>query len=151
MLQIVKGDILDADTAFICHQVNCRNVMGAGVAKAIYSKWPEVKSEYHKFCAASGSPERLLGQIQVVPLRGANMAAINVFGQLNYGRRQGAVFTDYAALQKAFAKINQICSGKSVAFPYGFGCGLAGGDWVKVESMMVNHLNGCNVKIYMKE
>lgn len=43
MMQIFKGDILNADAEFICHQVNCMNAMGAGVAKAIYTKYPEVK------------------------------------------------------------------------------------------------------------
>ena len=43
MLQIIKGDLLEADVFAICHQVNCQNVMGAGLAKAIATKWPKVK------------------------------------------------------------------------------------------------------------
>lgn len=149
MFQIVKGDILYANTAFICHQVNCMNAMGAGLAKSIYTKWPEVKSEYHKFCAGAGSPEKILGQIQVVPIHGTGLAVINVFGQLNYGRNAGTIYSDYRALQKAFTKINYACSSKSVAFPHGFGCGLAGGDWETVEKLMIDCLWNCNVKVYM--
>lgn len=151
MFQIVRGDILHANTAFICHQVNCMNAMGAGLAKSIYTKWPEVKSEYHKFCASAESPEKLLGQIQVVPIRGTGLAVINVFGQLNYGRRAGTTYSDYRALQMAFAKINRAYPGKSVAFPYGFGCGLAGGDWATVEKIMLDYLWNCNVKVYYKK
>lgn len=151
MLQIYKGDILYANTAFICHQVNCMNAMGSGVAKAICTKYPEVKTMYHEFCSTAKTPNELLGEIQIVPLHEVDMAVINIFGQLDYGRCKGRVYTDYDALQKAFAEINKQCAGKSITFPYGFGCGLAGGDWVTVENLMLNYLWNCNVKIYMKE
>lgn len=51
MIEIVRGDILLANTAEICHEVNCQILMGSGVAKAISTKWPEVKLEYHEFCS----------------------------------------------------------------------------------------------------
>jgi O-acetyl-ADP-ribose deacetylase (regulator of RNase III) len=35
MSKTVYGSILDATEDIICHQVNCRGVMGAGVAKAL--------------------------------------------------------------------------------------------------------------------
>lgn len=148
MFQIIRGDLTETDADYICHQVNCRNAMGSGVAKALYSRWPEVKSEYHKLCQTA-SPTELLGKIQVVPLHDLPQSVINVFGQLNYGRSDGVVYTEYPALQKALAEINRTCSGKAVAFPYGFGCGLAGGDWRTVESLMVTYLRDCDVKIYM--
>ncbi len=150
MIKIIKGDLLDANAVFICHQVNCQNVMGAGVAKALYEKWPDIKSEYHKFCAAASDPYKLLGEIQFVPINHGDMAVINIFGQLNYGRHKGVVYTDYNALQKAFNEINKSCSGTAVAFPYGFGCGLAGGNWETIERLMIEHITDCNVKVYMK-
>lgn len=106
---------------------------------------------YHEFCSTAKTPNELLGEIQIVPLHEVDMAVINIFGQLDYGRCKGRVYTDYDALQKAFAEINKQCAGKSITFPYGFGCGLAGGDWVTVENLMLNYLWNCNVKIYMKE
>lgn len=65
MISIISGDLLQAKEAAICHQVNCQNVMGSGVAKAIFTKWPEVKTEYHRFCNGR-RPRDLLGKIQVV-------------------------------------------------------------------------------------
>ena len=32
----------------ICHQVNCQGVMGAGIAKQIRARWPEVYEDYKK-------------------------------------------------------------------------------------------------------
>ena len=147
MLHILNGDLLCADADFICHQVNCRSVMGAGVAKAIYTKWPEVKAKYHEFCSKS-TPEELLGKIQIVDVYDLRIdSVINIFGQLNYGRGK-AVYTDYTALQHAFSEINRVCCGKSIAFPYGFACGLAGGDWIEIEKLMLQNLQNCDVKIY---
>lgn len=150
MFEIISGDILDANADYICHQVNCRNVMGAGVAKSIYTRYPEVKSEYHRFCALAKSPYDLLGQIHVVPILHTDLSVINIFAQLNYGRENGVRYTDYQALKSALLKVNRLCSGKIVAFPYGIGCGLAGGEWVTVEKMLIQCMSDCNVKIYMK-
>lgn len=151
MIKIVKGDLLNAREAAICHQVNCQNMMGSGVAKAIYTKWPEVKSEYHKFCAGK-RPRDLLGNAQIVFLHDfptGNKVVINIFGQLNCGHDK-ICYTRYDALADAFDKLNTLAAGKTLAFPYGFGCGLAGGDWKEVERLMLEHLNNVDVTIYMK-
>jgi len=155
MIKIVRGDLLDAfnvHNAAICHQVNCQNVMGAGVAKAIYTKWPEVKTEYHKFCERKRPPE-LLGKAQIVQLHEfpfGNKVVINIFGQDQYGHNDKICYTRYDALAEAFDKLNALAAIKSLAFPYGFGCGLAGGDWTKVERLMLEYLWNTDVTIYMK-
>ncbi len=150
MFQVIKGDLLYANAAAICHQVNCRSAMGSGVAKAIYTKWPEVKTEYHKFCERFPNPKDLLGKIQVIPVNGGLQVVINIFGQLNYGRSKGTIYTNYDALVIAFTEINRIYKHKSIAFPYRFGCGLAGGDWCTVESLMIDCLGECDVQVYMR-
>lgn len=38
MIYEIKGNLLNADEAFIAHQVNGKGVMGAGVAKQIKNK-----------------------------------------------------------------------------------------------------------------
>lgn len=47
MIKTVIGDVVEASEDIICHQVNCQNVMGAGVAKALYTRFPQVKQSYH--------------------------------------------------------------------------------------------------------
>lgn len=80
MFQIVVGDILDSKEDYICHQVNCKNVMGSGVARAIYTKYPEVKCEYHKFCNLINNPNDLIGKVQYVRLMNEGKYVINIFG-----------------------------------------------------------------------
>lgn len=43
-------NILDVTEGIIIHQVNCQNVMGAGVALQLSRKYPIVKQEYHNIC-----------------------------------------------------------------------------------------------------
>lgn len=143
MIQIMRKDLLQSDADIICHQVNCRNVMGAGVAKAIYTKWPIVKTKYHDFCKDFANPADLLGKIQIIPVNN-EQRVINIFGQLNYGRSPGIIYTNYKALEEAFSKINNLYKGKIIAFPYKFGCGLAGGDWSTVETLMLDFLKDCD-------
>ena len=38
MVHYVKGDLLDSDCHFICHQVNCQGKMNSGIAKKAYEK-----------------------------------------------------------------------------------------------------------------
>lgn len=44
---LIQKDITTVEKGVIMHQVNCQNVMGAGVAKAIYLKHPLVKQAFH--------------------------------------------------------------------------------------------------------
>ena len=145
--EIIHGDLLSSDANAICHQVNCRNAMGAGVAALIADKWPIVKDKYRKAFEGLKDWHSLLGKIQTVKVE-RNRYVVNIFGQDDYGH--DGVYTDYTALNRAFKELNKRFAGQTVAFPYGFGCGLGGGDWQDIERMMVLLLPDCDVKIYMK-
>lgn len=45
---MIRKDISTITHGVIMHQVNCQNKMGAGVAKALYNTYPQVKTEYHQ-------------------------------------------------------------------------------------------------------
>ena len=146
-LEIIRGDLLSSDANAICHQVNCRNAMGAGIAATIVEKWPIVKERYKKAFENLKDWHSLLGKIQTVKI-GQNRYVVNIFGQDDYGH--DGVYTDYSALNRAFKQLNKRFAGQTVAFPYGFGCGLGGGDWTDIERMIVILMPDCDVKIYLK-
>ena len=50
MIYEVKGNLLDSSCDYICHQVNCQGIMGAGLAGQIRTHWPEVYEEYRTLC-----------------------------------------------------------------------------------------------------
>ncbi len=62
--------------ALILHGVNCQRAMGSGVAKALYSKWPQVKEEYMKF----SKEEMCLGKTASVKVDD-NLFVINCWTQ----------------------------------------------------------------------
>lgn len=127
MVKIIEGNLLEADVDIICHQVNCKGVMGAGLAKQIKTLYPEVYTEYYNLCKEN-NPEKLLGVCQQVSCHNGRYVA-NLFGQLGYGKNK--IQTDYKALEQALSIVAQraIQYEESVGIPYLLGCGLAGGDW----------------------
>lgn len=96
-VNLIEGNILTPPTrnenTIICHQVNCRAAMGAGLARQIRDKWPVVFDEYVKVC----SPKKL-GDFQVVQVA-PQLYVANLFGQLSFGRDKRQ--TNYAALGTA--------------------------------------------------
>lgn len=134
MIKIVEGDVTKATEDIIIHQVNCQGKMGSGVAKAIRSNFPEAYDEYMELTGKI-KPEQLLGHAQVVQSK--NKFITNLFGQLYYGY-DGKRYTSYDALYDGFSYIAQHAkrAGKSVAMPYLIGCGLGGGDWKIVQTMI---------------
>ena len=127
MFTFISGDLLHADTDVIAHQVNCQGVMGAGLAKQIKDKYPQVYTAYHKACNTI-SDAVLLGKVQVITTNPYRIA--NLFGQRYYGRDKR--YTDYDALATALIKLRDyMCKHglKTLGLPCGLGCGLAGGNW----------------------
>lgn len=145
------GDILQSDEEIIIHQVNCKGVMGGGIALQIKEKYPEVYADYRELCLANNTMLRgipLLGQVQESKCNDRRVI-ISLFAQDGYG--YGSCQTDYDALQKCLTKVNNVCYGKTVAIPYKMSCGLAGGDWGIVRKMIEDTLVDCEVHIYKLE
>ena len=152
-IKYVSGDILTPDNSeknqgiVVCHQVNCKGVMGAGLAKQVRVKFPGVYRVYKEKCDAFGSEN--LGSVQFCScLCDAGYIIANVFGQDRYGRDKQ--YTDYNALRKAFRYIAQAFPNDAIRIPYLMGCGLAGGDWNIVLQIINEELvdKGCCVEIW---
>jgi O-acetyl-ADP-ribose deacetylase (regulator of RNase III) len=146
MIKIISGSILTSTEDYICHQVNTQGVMGAGVAKALSDKYPVVKTEYLKFCQAHKGQD-ILGAVKAVRVSNTQQV-LNIFGQSEYGRSSYKIYTDYDALWRAFNTIKSRYHGSTLAFPYGFGCGLANGNWDTVYGMIAECLGDMDVTIY---
>lgn len=56
-LNIIQGDLFDPELGFdaIAHGVNCKGIMGAGIAKAFRERYPEMYDVYQQRCAKFGS------------------------------------------------------------------------------------------------
>ena len=148
MVKVVYGNLLDSSAKYICHQVNCKGVMGSGVAKQIKEKWPSVFRRYKEKCDMhGGNVDELLGTAQGVRVDGYTVV-VNIFGQVVDGR-SGGPYTDMGALKSAFTAIaSHSAPGDTIAMPYRIGCGLGGGDWGKVMDLLTECFKDRHLTLY---
>lgn len=148
-----------AEVGAIAHQANCFNTMNSGVAKAIRAQYPAV---YEADCQTTkGDPDKL-GTVtftpalqDLAPIYGeiAQVGLIfNLYGQYNYGREKGVIYTDLKALGKSLSVMKLFLDAMGitkVGLPK-LGAGLGGAKWGDVESAIITELHGLDVTIYSK-
>lgn len=131
-IKVVNQDLLLETSGIIVHGCNAQGVMGAGFAKFISDKYPQVLSDYKK-AAREGLQ---LGSVIFTPLSAKNdFYVCSAITQQYYGRESGRVYVDYDAVEMAFVTLGQFAL--HMALPLKFpliGCGLANGKWDKVKS-----------------
>lgn len=150
-MKFVNGDITDIEYGAIIQQVNCQGIMGAGVAKALYTKWPVIKSKYEWF---SNRPNKnaLYGMIQTINVT-HQITVYNSFSQFDYGTHdkqtnEAMLINNINMICKAYAGLNaQSGNYIPVYVPYGIGCGLGGGNWAFVSYGIANNENLTVVKL----
>lgn len=145
-IQHKNGNILSCKEDIIVHQVNTLGVFGAGLAKQIKNKYPEVFPSYELLCSKHRyCKQKLMGCVDIEPTKDGKYVA-SIFGQMYVGRDKR--YTDYDALRLGLEKVegNARVFSKSVAIPHGLGSGLAGGDWEIVYGMIVDVFSKGNVE-----
>lgn len=119
----------------LVQQVNCKNDMDAGLAKAIYEQCPQVKEDYHNSFKEK-SAEELFGTYRLIDT-GSELKIANLYTQFDctdssrpesYGKK----YTDVDKLINVIKKLNEDYPEETIYIPYKIGCGLAGGDWTEV-------------------
>ncbi len=144
-IRLMDGDVTEIKCDVVLHQVNCKGVMGSGVALTIKQKYPEVYNEYVNFVKKNiGASSKLLGSVQLCKTTEGKYVA-NLFSQDGYGYK--GQYTDYDALRKGLVKLNELCKGKTIALPYKMGSDRGGGDWNKVLGIIIECLTDCNILI----
>lgn len=141
------GDVLDTNVHLIAHQVNCKGVMGSGLAKQIRDRYPSVYNIYREYIKAyyEDYGKIPLGSYQVAyaeDTENGERNIVNIFGQNEYGLDK--CYTDYDAVRRAFKSLDKEFIGTDryegdqipIAIPYGFGCGLGGGNWEKMKEVL---------------
>jgi O-acetyl-ADP-ribose deacetylase (regulator of RNase III) len=127
MLPIISQDITLITKGVILHQVNIEGIMGAGLARQIAKKWPEVELAYKKYC---DDFTNILGDCLVVHAA-PNIYVANIFGQSLTVKHPNIIPTNYNAVETALRSFTTkpTIKGRQVYVPYLMGCALGGGDW----------------------
>jgi O-acetyl-ADP-ribose deacetylase (regulator of RNase III) len=149
MKNIEFGNIIkNVSSGVIVHGVNCRGVMGSGIAEEIKREWPECFLKYQAVCSKEVSnPEVLLGQcvFYVVPgsTTRSSLVIANVFTQVNYGRDSRTRYVNYKAIQKGFRTVIKSAGENNlgtVHYPM-IGAGLGNGDWSIISEIISTEFN----------
>lgn len=138
MIEVKKGNLVNASEQIIAHQVNCKGVMGSGVARSIRNYFPEAYEEYRKFCEESlYDASDLLGCNQYVAIPKKKKVIVNLFAQNEYGKN--GRYTDYEALKLCFLSLAKNVK-VPLAMPYKIGCGRGGGNWDNIVYPMIQEI-----------
>jgi len=122
---VIKDDILNVKYGIVCHQVNCKGKMGAGIALSIRKKWPIVYKDYK---TAYGNGQLTLGAVVLSVVDPNRLYVANLCGQDEYGRNKR--YTNYLAVGQCLSKLAAYERQElPIYIPKGMGCSLAGGDW----------------------
>lgn len=125
MIEYIQKNIIDVDHGIIGHGVNCKGVMGAGIALAIKTQWPEVYVRYREH--VKKFPLDLLGTCYFVRLKEYLLVA-NMFTQEAYGTSVKHANVD--AIQKALEiTLERAYQEYLPLYTPKIGCGLGGLDW----------------------
>lgn len=129
MLKIITDDLLSITKGILCHQVNCQNAYGKGLALSLALKYPVTKQAYHKQCQSTPKSQ-LLGTIQKIPIT-TDLMVCNLFSQFYYGNAfvTKKCYTDIPILIQSIQTVCHTHPEQSVYIPYGIGCGLGGASW----------------------
>ena len=152
-INYIKGDATCPQARgvkIICHICNDIGGWGKGFVLAVSRRWDAPEAEYRTWYASGRDGGFALGAVQFVQVEPyiwvANMIAQRGVKSGSSGPpiRYEAVA---ACLLQVAAKAKEL--GASVHMPR-IGCGLAGGNWTKIEPLIAEHLvkDGAAVTVY---
>jgi O-acetyl-ADP-ribose deacetylase (regulator of RNase III) len=134
----------------VCHICNDIGGWGKGFVLAVSRRWEQPEAEYRAWYAAGKKAGFALGAVQFVQVEPYVWVA-NMIGQRGIKRGSSGPPIRYDAVAECLASVAAKARelGASVHMPR-IGCGLAGGDWTKIEPLIEEHLvaKGVHVTVY---
>ena len=129
----------------LVNPVNCKGVMGKGLAKEFKQRWPSMFKDYLDVCELGLSP----GEFVVhYPSHNAPDPTIICFPTKIHWRDKSQYVYIHAGLDALSNYLAKSADINKVAFPK-LGCGLGGLAWPEVRTLMVEHLGPLDVTCYI--
>ncbi|MET9504771.1 macro domain-containing protein [Streptomyces sp. NPDC006622] len=124
----------------IAHVCNDIGGWGKGFVLALSRRWPEPERAYRAWHRERASNDFGLGAVQLVQVEPQVWVA-NMVGQRGIRRGDRGVPVRYDAIDTALARLAGEAArlGACVHMPR-IGCGLAGGEWSRVEPLVLGRL-----------
>jgi len=142
----IRTDILNLVQSgrqnIILHGCNCKHTMGAGIARYLSEKFPEI---FYTDRTTKFGDSGKLGTFSTTHVRD-DLTILNCYTQYDIMQRGGPAPVDYDAIRSCLRKVKEQYWGCLIISPE-IGCGLAGGDWGIVEKIFEEELQGEDVLI----
>ncbi len=148
-INYVKGDATKPQSPgnkIIVHVCNDIGGWGKGFVMALSGKWPQPEDSYRKWYQSNEN--FVLGAMQLVKVE-ADIWVANIIGQHNVRPdNEGNPPVRYEAISEALCKVADaaLAMNASVHMPR-IGCGLAGGKWEFMETIITENLTGKNIEV----
>src|SRR5690606_27900392 len=132
---------------------------GKGFVMALSKKWPEPEHNYRRWHRAismrntetGSSPTLTLGLVQFVLVEDKDVTVANLVGQRGVRTKHNPSPVSYEAIEAGFKRIRDafwnMTPKYSIHMPR-IGCGLAGGEWNRIEPLIEKHLHEFEVYVY---
>lgn len=132
-VEIIKGDLLDIKPGpgeYIVHQTNCQSKRAAGLATKLFQKYRDANT-YKKSSKYTRTPGTISVHGPIINLYGQDAQGMTTSSIIQKRRREW--------FQNGLDAISKTIGDATVIyFPYGIGCGMAGGTWSKYLLMISN-------------
>jgi len=139
-----------AGPKIICHVCNDVGGWGAGFVLAISRRWKEPERQYREWYADRASNDFGLGAVQFVQVE-PDLWVANMVAQKGLRATQEGPPLRYDALATCLGRVaDKALELKASIHMPRIGCGLAGGEWPRVEAVVTQELvnRGMSVTVY---
>ena len=131
-MKVIQKDITTVDSGVLVNGVNCQRAMGSGVARAYFTKWPQVRKQYMEIFKEA----MYLGRFTPVVIVPCQLYVANCWTQEFYGR-DGAVYADYGAILASVSQAAMFARNNNLdLYTPWVGCGLGGLDQNQVKNIL---------------
>lgn len=131
----------------IAHVCNDIGGWGRGFVLALSQRWSEPERSYRQWHAERAMNDFGLGAVQIVPVE-PELWVANIVGQHGIDHTDDGPPVRYSAIEAALADLADQADamGATVHMPR-IGCGLAGGEWPEVETIIKRTLSAAEVPV----
>lgn len=154
MISYLRGDATRPQAPgpkLIAHICNDQGRWGKGFVLALSARWPEPERDYKAWAKPGLWQEEPfgLGAAQLVEIPHTDIAVVNMVAQHGLRAKNGVPPIRYGALETSLHKLQMMARlrGASIHMPR-IGCGLAGGEWSRVEQLINKLLGDFSVTVY---
>jgi hypothetical protein len=150
---VIKESIACNHTTVIPHICNNKGAWGAGFVLALSKVWKRPENSYKRWYKSDTN--FALGMCQAVKVE-KDISVINMVAQDGFPSKEKPVAVDYQALETCLAKVNNWVNDRKKENKKGYidiampriGCGIGGGTWEVVESIINKTLTNQMVYVY---